>query len=160
MTSAMSGILCGQDLYKEMKSTFDYSQITWTINRYNKSISDEQAEELLSAFLQWISVVPAIEIGESNTFVMLETPIEEAFHSFVLNTKLYQKFCDQFLGFFFHHNPLKEETGAEIDAGVKYTVELLELQYGENLHPLLKEWRIMLNNGTYKVACVKCKAPF
>lgn len=151
--------LYGQELYKEMKLNFDYSQITWTMTRYNKSITDDKAEELLDAFLQWVSVVPAIEIGEANTFVMLETPIEEAFHSFVLNTKLYQEFCDKFLGFFFHHNPLKEETGPQIDAGVRYTVELLEKCHGTNLHPLLKEWRGLLENGTYKVACVKCNAP-
>jgi hypothetical protein len=84
-----TSVLYGQELYKEMKSNFDYSQITWTMTRYNKSISDDQAQELMNAFLQWISVVPAIEVGENNIYVMLECPVEEAFHSFVLKSHKY-----------------------------------------------------------------------
>ena len=150
---------CGKELYNDMISSFDYWQIVWTIKRYNKNISDPEANEMLNAFLQWVAAIPAISKGENNVFVMLETPVEEAFHAFVLNTRLYQKFCERFLGFFFHHDPLTEETLETTELGAKYTVNLLESLYSEDLHPLLKDWRKQLNNDTYKVACVGCKAP-
>lgn len=144
--------LYGQSLYQEMLDNFDFSQITWTMTRYNKEMTTEEAKELLHAFLQWFALIPTNNSG--HYVIMLETPVEEAFHAFVLNTALYQKFCEQFLGFFFHHTPLREETGPQIEAAVRYTVELLEQHYGENLHPALQRWREQLDAGTYKVACV------
>lgn len=151
----------GQPLYQEMVEKFDFSQITWTMTRYNKAMRAEEANELLHAFLQWFALIPA---NRANDYVvMLETPVEEAFHAFVLNTELYQRFCDKFLGYFFHHTPLREESGPEIDRLVRYTVELLEQHYGDNLHPAFRQWREQLDTGTYTVACVgpggRCPTP-
>jgi hypothetical protein len=142
----------GKPLYDEMVSDFGYEQITWTMRRYNEGMSTERSEELLHAFLQWIALSP-MDNGEKY-ITMFQTDVEEAFHCFVLNTALYQKFCDKFLGFFFHHNPLVEEEGPEVESAAKYTVELMEREYGDQLHPELKEWRKQFDAGTYKVACV------
>jgi hypothetical protein len=141
----------GRVLYEEMVKDFDYSQINWTIRRYNNSISEADANQMIDAFLQWISLTPR------NTreiyMVMFKTPVEEAFHNFVLNTRIYQVFCEKFLGYFFHHDPMVQETGPEVERIAKYTVEMLETNFGSDLNPLLKDWRRQFEDGTYHVAC-------
>ena len=141
----------GRPLYDEMLRGFDYSQITWTMRRYNDDMTQESADELLDAFLQWISLAPLNTADQWIT--MFQTDVEEAFHCFVLNTRLYRDFCEQYLGFFFHHDPLVEESGPEIEAAARFTLEQLEASFGESLSPELKEWRVQFDSGDYKVAC-------
>lgn len=141
----------GRELYEAMKSDFDFSQVTWTMLRYSDRLTQAEADRQLDAFLQWISLAP---LNTKDRFItMFKTPVEEAFHSFVLNTRLYQKFCDQFLPFFFHHDPIVSEAKEDVHAWAKYTVELLESAFGEDLNPELKLWREQFDNNTYHVAC-------
>lgn len=149
--------VAGPELFDRMKLHFDYEQILWTMMRYDENQTRERATELLDSFLQWFSLLPAIQPG--GTYVMLKTPVEEAFHAFVLNTRLYQEFCQQFLGTFFHHDPVTEERAPELVDGIRYTVELLEKTYGNELLPPLREWRNQLDAGTAQIACVGCKNP-
>jgi hypothetical protein len=142
----------GKALYQEMREHFDYSQITWTMKRYNAEMSQNWADELVDAFLQWVSLVPTNQAD--NFVVMFQSPIEEAFHSFVLNTRLYSEFCERFLGEFFHHDPLVDEAGPEVERLAWYTVEALEKEFGDELHPELRQWRTWLAGENYKVACV------
>lgn len=141
----------GRELYAAMKSEFDYSQITWTMLRYNEGMTQTEAERLLDAFLQWISLAP---LNSKDRFItMFKTPVEEAFHNFVLNTRLYRQFCDQFLPFFFHHDPIVSEAREDVHEWAKYTVELMEAEFGDDLSPELTLWRTQFDNGTYHVAC-------
>lgn len=141
----------GREIYEEMRSRFDYSQIIWTMRRYNEHMSEERAMHLLDAFLQWISLAPLNT--DKQWITMFKTDVEEAFHCFVLNTRLYRQFCDQFLGFFFHHDPLVEESGPEIEAAARFTLENLEESFGDVLNSEFKEWRQQFEDGTYHVAC-------
>ena len=142
----------GKALYREMLEQFDYGQIRWTIQRYNPDITEARADEMVNAFLQWMALAP-LNTPERYV-VMFNTPVEEAFHNFVLNTRLYGKFCNQFLGYFFHHDPLTQESGPEVEPLAKYTIELLQEAYGDELHPLLQDWVQQFHDGTYHVACV------
>lgn len=151
LAEQLEKIVAGNSLYLRMKSEFDYSQILWTMKRYNEDMSAQEADGLLDAFLQWIALTPWNT--EEKFVTMFQTPVEEAFHCFVLNTRLYSDFCHKFLGFFFHHDPLVEESGDEIAAMAKYTVELLESEYGGSLNENLKLWRVQFDSGDYKVAC-------
>lgn len=146
--------LVGPQLFNRMLQEFDYGPIIWTMMRYDERQTEESSTSLLNSFLQWISLVPAIEPG--NTYVMLKTPVEEAFHSFVLNTRHYGAFCEKFLGYFFHHDPVTEERAPQMVNGIRYTVELLERYYGESLLQPLRDWRGLLNEGTATIACVGC----
>lgn len=141
----------GKPLYHEMTKGFNYSQITWTMRRYNPDMTEDRADELLDAFLQWISLAPLNT--KDRWITMFQTDVEEAFHCFVLNTRLYNDFCQEFLGFFFHHDPLVEESGPEIEAAALFTLSSLENSFGEALNPELQEWRRQFDAGDYKVAC-------
>ncbi|WP_421787909.1 hypothetical protein [Hyphobacterium sp.] len=141
----------GKPLYDEMQIGFDYSQITWTMQRYNPEMSKERADELLDAFLQWISLSPMNT--KDRWITMFKTDVEEAFHCFVLNTRLYKEFCARYLNFFFHHDPLIEESGPEIEEAARFTVESLEDTFGPSLNPELRRWRTLFDSGEYEVAC-------
>jgi|SRR5882724_10412408 len=147
--------LAGRALYSRMLSEFDYSSVVWTITRYNENVQRDAAYGLVRAFLQWVSLTPVIEAGQM--YVMLKTPVEEAFHSFVLNTRAYEAFCLKFLNSFFHHDPLFEENAEQTEDAIEYTVGRLEAEFGEELEPALKEWRVLLNEGRARAACVGCK---
>jgi hypothetical protein len=144
--------LHGKALFQQMNDEYDFSNVTWTIQRYNKEITEAKAQEMLQAFLQWFSLAPMD--SDDRWITMFQTDVEEAFHAFVLNTALYQDFCSRYLGYFFHHNPLVEEEGPAIESAARYTVESLMKEYGDDLHPMLQEWTTQFANKTYKVACV------
>src|SRR6266404_2166832 len=151
-SSAIPSSKSGEALYREMRTNFDYSQILWTMQRYNREMTQDKANELLKAFLQWMSLTPAN--GKDDYVVMFQSPVEEAFHCFVLNTRLYETFCERFLGDFFHHDPLVDEEGPEVERLAWYTVNALEREFGDDLHMELREWRKQLESGQCKVACV------
>jgi len=151
-TSQSSQKLVGKPLFEKMLADFDYGPVRWTIRRYEPETTEAQADEMIEAFLQWISLTP---LNTKECYmVMFKTPVEEAFHNFVLNTRIYGVFCEQFLGYFFHHEPLMEENnGPQMEKIAKYTVEMLEEHFGDSLNPLLKDWRVQFDNGTYHIAC-------
>ncbi len=158
MSRTVTAVTCvsgGRELYCRMLSEFDYGPVVWTMTRYNEGMQKEEAFRLVKAFLQWVSLVPIVEASE--TYVMLKTPVEEAFHSFVLNTRAYEAFCSKFLGSFFHHDPLFEESAPQMNKAIEYTVRRLEQEYGDELEPALRDWRTLLNEGLARAACVGCK---
>lgn len=145
----------GVSLVLRMKNTFDFEPIVWTMLRYNQDMERSDALSRLDAFIQWFSLIPTVESG--CWYVMLETPVEDAFHSFVLNTRVYADFCDQFLGHFFHHDPAPEEAPDQfVRESAEYTVAMLQSNFKENLNPLLQDWVRQVKDGTFKVACVNC----
>lgn len=141
----------GSSLYGQMLEEFDFSAVLRTMNRMDSSLSSVDAEQLLKAYLQWVSVVPAA--GPGNRIAMLDSPVETACHAFVLNTKLYQEFCDRYLGFFLHHEPFDGETAADTDSLAKLTLSLLDSHFGDRLSPVFGQWRSQVDGATYRLAC-------
>ena len=94
-TIITSDILCGPELYKEMKSSFDYSQITWTINRYNKSISDSHAAALLDAFLQFNESAILKDIGRVTHEIALALAEKEFDKYSIIQDKLLESDFDK-----------------------------------------------------------------
>jgi hypothetical protein len=142
----------GRNLYETMKQEFDFSQISWTIRRYNSEINEARSEELVDAFLQWVSLAPR---NTNQQFItMFQGPVEEAFHCFVLNTRLYRSFCEKFLGYFLHHDPVIDENVPDIASAAEYTVNSLQAEFDVSLHPDLQDWCKQFVEGSYEVACV------
>lgn len=130
---------------------FDFHPVIRTAIQECGIENEERAQELLHAFLQWFSIVPFVNHDE--VFVMLKTDVDQIFHAFVLNTRIYQDFCQRFVGQFIHHTPLDDSTAKSLESGVTYTVELLEKSYGSDLSPYLADWRNQLEMGAWVVSC-------
>ena len=144
------------DRVRLMKQKTDFSPIVRTMIREGWSKNEDEAFQLIDAFLQWIALVPFTD--PKMAYVMLLTPVDHAFHAFVLNTEFYQRFCMNHIGFFVHHNPLDDAMSNKIKSrgGVFYTVELLREQYGEALHPQLIDWCVKVKSGEYTVSSISC----
>ncbi|MES2823534.1 MAG: hypothetical protein V4732_08030 [Pseudomonadota bacterium] len=71
----------------------------------NLDIEDEAAREVFLDMLRFLWISSRYEDFKVN---IIDSPlliIDEMWHNFVLFTKDYREFCDQYLGFFFHHCP-------------------------------------------------------
>ncbi len=144
----------GPQLAHTMRNETDFSPVIRTMLSDQMVASEEEARDHIDAFLQWVALVPSIRAQDA--LVMLKTPVDDVFHAFVLNTEFYQRFCETHFGFFVHHHPLDAETRERLAKGVVETVERLERTYGEDLHPLLRSWRGLMENEAYVVSCGKC----
>lgn len=79
------------------------------IRRYsaNYGVSLEYAQNCFAAFKKYM-IVCAVKPGQS---AVSET-IDEMWHTFLLFTKDYKAFCEEYLGRFIHHEPLTYPTPA------------------------------------------------
>ncbi len=146
----------GLGLYKDMLKTGVFTPVIRTMIREGTAADAQEAQDIINAFLQWMSLVPVSD--RRKAYVMLKTDVDHAFHAFVLNTEFYQAFCNAHFGFFVHHNPLDDALSDKVKArgGVEYTLDFLEKEFGDDLHPRLKEWRVKVAAGVYSVSSVSC----
>ncbi|WKV12277.1 hypothetical protein [Marivirga harenae] len=76
------------------------------MNRY--SVNREEAEEILHETKKWLWLASE-NIKEKNGFrLFIDNSlmiIDEMWHNFILHTRFYQKFCQEKLNLFVHHEP-------------------------------------------------------
>lgn len=134
--------------------SFDMSPIVNFMVREGASKAD--AEDQCRALLQWMAG-HAVQRHQT-PYVMLNGKVDQAFHAFILNTKAYHAFCDRYVGWFIHHTPLDAEQAAEstVLAGISYTTDFLQAEFGSSLHPLLNGWVHEAEKGNVTVAAVSC----
>lgn len=121
--------------------------------------SEKRAQELITAFVQWISI--STNSGEK-PYLMFMGPVDRTFHCFVLNTEFYAGFCHQHLGRFINHNPLDADQSTSVVSrgGIEHTINLLRQHFGDDLHPELKKWVRQMKDGRLNpssVSCVQCE---
>lgn len=145
------GIECGPTLAARMKSEVDWNPVLDTaIEDFNLG-SRENAEFMLEAFLQWLSVFPARTKGDA--FVMLKSDVDRVFHSLLLHTALYRDVCETYVGHFVDHSPVDGQEEFDARSALENTVNLLAEYYGEQLHPALKHWADMSTESAWRVSC-------
>jgi hypothetical protein len=127
------------------------------MRRGNPQLIGRRADEALEGLLQWLAGHAAAPHHEQS-YVMLLGDVDEAFHAFILNTRLYMRFCKEHVGFFIHHTPADEELAAELQANgsLRYTVNFLEDAFGESLSPSLCDWCDGVRSGRLGAAAVSC----
>lgn len=142
---------------KELVATMlsaDFGSVFYTAKKDCGIPSDERAEELMVAFCQWFAVIPTLQPGDWHA--VLESPVDNIFHAMILNTEVYEAFCNTHLGEFVHHTPI-DGTREDLPLAqfVSDTLIRLETTYGADLAPDLKAWRGMFDSGNWQVSCVK-----
>jgi hypothetical protein len=125
----------GWALYRRMWREGDFWSVLCTAVDDCGIETHKDAMSSLDAFLQWFSIIPAVE--KDSPYVMLKCDIDRVFHAFILNTQLYSMFCDRYIGNFVHHRPWAGEPPRE---WVEATLKLLREHFGNALHPELQEW--------------------
>ncbi|OGG50590.1 hypothetical protein A2704_02325 [Candidatus Kaiserbacteria bacterium RIFCSPHIGHO2_01_FULL_54_36b] len=139
----------GRALAALLNRKFDFAPIKKRLLAEGRVTKDVEGLQL--AFCQWFSMFPKLQPGQ--TYVMLFDDVDEFFHVLIIHTETYEKLCFDHLGFKVHHHPLGESSPEGIGAGIPASVDLLEAEFGEELSPLLKEWRKSHERGAAKVSC-------
>lgn len=139
-------------------NTENFTPIVRTMLRDGVAKSSERAMELITAFMQWISVSTS---SGKKPYLMFRGPVDKTFHCFILNTEFYARFCEKNFGKFINHNPLDSDMAKIVVArgGIRHTIQLLKNNFGNELHPELQKWvraeiRRKLNPSS--VSCVHC----
>ena len=142
--------------YEKMRKV-DLSAVRGLMLRENPQLTNREVEESIEGMLQWLAGHASAPHNEKS-YVMLFGPVDEAFHSFILNTRLYMRFCKEEVGFFIHHTPVEEELAAELvaDGSLEYTVNFLDEAFGEKLSPALRVWCEGVRSGKLGASAVSC----
>ena len=145
-----------REIYREMMS-FDITPARSLMKRENPNLSDDEVEHAMKGLLQWLAGHAAAPHNQQ-AYVMLLGPVDEAFHAFILNTRLYMRFCRDHVGFFIHHTPVETELAAklEADGSLHYTVDFLETEFGDTLSPQLRAWCDGVRSGELSATAVSC----
>ncbi len=128
--------LRGRPLRDQMRTAFDYSPVIETaVQHYGQGRA--AAADLFDGLLQWLSVIPFARPGQP---IQQVEAIDRLWHAFVLNTKLYRRFCDRFFGRYIDHDPLDrqfEELSKKQYA--RFTLATLDAEFGAELHPAFRD---------------------
>lgn len=148
--------ISAKECFDEMMLDANFGDVSGFMQRENPSLSDLACSEALKALIQWLAahaVKPATQ-----PIVMLHGPVDLAWHSFIMHTKLYENFCDDYVGYFIHHTPLNEQKADvyKVQGAVRDTVRYLQACFGNDLHPLLVEWVKSAENGDIPISAVSC----
>ncbi|MBK6267406.1 hypothetical protein JKA74_20360 [Marivirga sp. S37H4] len=94
------------ELLSALDSYDDFTIIEGFMERY--SVSREEAEEILQETKKWLWLASE-NIKEKKGFrLFIDNSliiIDEMWHNFILHTRSYQKFCNEKLNLFVHHEP-------------------------------------------------------
>lgn len=115
-----------------------------------------EAEEAIKAFLQWFTAGATFQ---SKSFVMLDGPVDQVFHTTILHTSWYFDFCLKYTGVYTHHDPLSSEDRkhfSKLRTAVVSTIDRLNDAFGSDLHPLLREWEVRAQSGLFAPESVSC----
>lgn len=63
--------------------------------------SSEQYQEAFREFKKYVALIALFK----KSLPMLSKPVDAVWHQFILFTKQYQAFCEEYLGFYLHHSP-------------------------------------------------------
>lgn len=156
------------ELFLRMRQ-FNAEAVIRTMLKDKTAADRNEATALLHALYQWLAATILLQ-GEEK-LVMFSQNVDDAHHAFILNTRLYAQFCDEFMGKFIHHNPFDSDIAPVDEAweAINLTMHLLPDVFGntpeEGLSPFLSD-RIQSHFSgrpltTAEICCLsdKCSSP-
>ena len=109
-----------------------------------QGMSPEEAEKMFCETLRFLYLCRQ---GRKVRFSFAPSPlIDEGWHNFILFTKVYQRFCEEYIGRFIHHQPL---LNGESNGKYRTTYEAAVQLFG-SLDPNI--WPVF-GTGTCQPAC-------
>lgn len=122
-----------EDEIKAYVRDFDLTPVTKKYAR-QASISDEEALRLTHEIKRFFVLRAIFKIKYG-----LRGRIDDLFHVFILNTRLYHEFCERVFGQYLHHSPADDDIKSE-NEGVAYIRLLIDYfrHFGE--HPPHDIW--------------------
>ncbi|MGQ3888128.1 hypothetical protein ACQUW5_03725 [Legionella sp. CNM-1927-20] len=91
---------------------YENQQVIHYFCHHNPSLSFEQAHELFKDLLAWMWLTMLRKSSKRHTYLFgpLLT-LDELWHAFILHTRDYTNFCENYFGQYFHHDiePINQE---------------------------------------------------
>jgi hypothetical protein len=132
----MRSRLHGKNLVQRLEADIDFLLVVRTAVIDCGVETAEKAMSAVDGFLQWFSVIPISD--RIDHYIMMRGDVDRVWHAAILNTALYRQICTRYLGRFVHH---ESNLGCPRAGWVLETVDLLEKEFGTDLHPEFLAWR-------------------
>ena len=142
-------------LFAKIMAEQDFGPIARTLV-HEKNVSNmAEANDLIEAFIQWYATG---SVTKTNSFVMFEGPVDKVFHTMILNSPWYMRFCHTTTGVYTNHEPIAEMgmSPEDITDAAVFTAGLLEATWGADLSPHLRVYIDAVKTGNYAAATVSC----
>jgi hypothetical protein len=124
---------------------------------FNK-MTDGQIKEIVSEFKKFIAIL-VINHERDKTVEMVSELVDEIWHTFILFTNEYRKFCDTVVGEYIHHEP-NIDSAYGIDPLFPYkkkqSTEFFYEEYEKYFGPLPEIWKLRISS-TSDIACKQGK---
>lgn len=119
----------------------------WVVNRFavEKDVSHDYAERVFSSFKQFMATCVLTDGPKTTSPV-----IDDMWHVFLLNTKQYSAFCNEYLRGFVHHEPSEEGTDPALYIRTRLFAEHLFGQLDDKCWPTKGKASCSSGCGTIK----------
>ncbi|MBI2572473.1 hypothetical protein HYV86_01325 [Candidatus Woesearchaeota archaeon] len=94
-------------------------QAPWLCERLIKKGEVKNEEECNLLFIEFKKYVALLTISQQS-LGMVSTKVDNVWHEFILFTREYMKFCDQFYGKYIHHQPYTSSNKGDPEADVRF----------------------------------------
>ncbi len=144
-----------RNLFTKIMAEQNFGPIVRELLREGHAVDMQEAHELIEAFVQWYATG---SVTKTTSFVMFAGKVDMVFHTMILNTPWYMRFCHSTTGVYTNHEPIAEMdmSAEEIRNAAIYTVNLLEATWGSELNRHLRCYVNAVENGDYAAATVSC----
>ena len=123
-------------LHKKLLDSVPRELVVFGARKLNPNLNEGRANELLDALLQWMSCIPYAKAQAGKAMQMIET-MDDLWHGFIINTREYDKFCNENFGYFIHHGTVNDPERDRKETAVE-TYAFLKEVYGDGIHPELE----------------------
>lgn len=142
-------------LFATIMAEQDFGPIARELVREQHAADLLEAQGLIEAFVQWYATG---SVTKTKSFVMFAGKVDTVFHTMILNSPWYMRFCYTTTGVYTNHEPIAEMgmSPEDITDAAVFTAGLLESAWGNDLSPHLRCYVDAVKAGNYAAATVSC----
>jgi hypothetical protein len=142
-------------LFQKIMAEQDFGPIARELVREKHAADSAEAQGLIEAFVQWYATG---SVTKTTSFVMFAGKVDMVFHTMILNSPWYMRFCYTTTGVYTNHEPIAELglSPEDIMDAASYTTRLLEATWDDDLSPHLRCYVDAVKTGDFAAATVSC----
>lgn len=142
-------------LFATIMAKQDFGPIARELVREQHAADAAEAQGLIEAFVQWYATG---SVTKTKSFVMFAGKVDVVFHTMILNSPWYMRFCYSTTGVYTNHEPIAEMgmSPEDITDAAVFTANLLESAWGNDLSPHLRTYVDAVKAGHFAAATVSC----
>lgn len=134
----------------ERKKRFDFAPL---VQRYAKEygLNQEESQEHIDEMCRFLCLA-----GSTRSSYSMMGPVDHAWHTFILFTKMYSDFCNEIAGKYIHHNPGEILTGTRDSYVGGYNNLLADYERAFGTNPPPHIWPQITATAADDISCISC----